>query len=1037
MVLPEIEVREIVSVDALLAEEPTFMAFTERDIETKIRALISNGLDGSDSLLERKTEAFRVLHRIATQTTSVRESYYNAKHLYVTDARRRDNSDLRQIVEDYGRIDKAPNLRIHQQLLDQYSYPLTDTAADNKKTVTTLRERQEVILGFDPMDIITLLPTETVVADEEIYLDMPQTDRQTMAERVACRAVYEEVTKLTFEQTVNLWSDLPTLQEVERVLIRFTLSAADTEILRRRLTRLAKRFNVEAARSTLNVMKSLKPRAWRPHSYQRPLLEALNDPARRAAPLLMSAEAQSMILPDTDFERAALPRTEAEMVADLLSGRTAGRAIVEALRKAITVQCKMDDLAFMRRATVDDTAGDQSLATAQRKWGKVGERLKDLIGRFLEVYKDEDEFRAGTDASNYDGDPIGADDLFDNKEAGEVFRPLKAAFSPQPNAPFADDDQPPLDAETVLPAPDRTPGKLELLREVTSMISALRTASKLPLSPDIFQRATADVVRVRRADVLRETFPDMTDDILARILAGENVLGNSTIEKANGDFHRDVQAYTIKTVALWTLQIQRASLEGTLDFQGSDANAMLLWSPVGPPFQRTSTGVLPYLSSLAATLIQNDEYGRWTTYLRSFSGTGAFEQAVLAAMETFPEELAATEAAFKEKHHALRRDAGELAEASLIQALEAKDKRAYHLKYLQVLVYLPRLMATRNKAAAGMASGCCLQKLGPEFRANQDFKDHKILQRMEQLKGLFAKRRLGREPRPVWARAFGPEGLRPVAVCSHVVVDKKKGEEEAATDQIDHKEWFKAFQTLIPKEHYVAIGSDAKAATQLAKSMAITNSRVAAFLLSDATPLDEFMAIQRAMPTLLNGLLTLTTDARPDEGQWIRAAVLQSVALCRAGNVGAIITPVAEPFIRRVLQYTIMSSIPSVSGNVTSVFAKKAGTALMQAMETKILARHVPTEAEVQATIDRLREEQKIEIIRIQDVMTDDDHRAAFNQLKAIVASKEYMEGREIGEVVVSDAAEFDYSAEANQDGGEGAEDAPDMDPYEGENPDD
>jgi len=1025
--LPEIEVREKVSVEEMRREMPNFIAFTDRQIEGKIRSLFT--MEGA--VLERKTEILVKLHKHVIAAAAAGPQEPSGVYYYTPDIDRADNSDIFEIMQQYEAIDKSRSHVAKQVALREAALGLVSKAADDASgplpTKTT-----ELIIDFNPIDIATVLAGDLIhlPIQDRVTLDVPTLEEAFLAERVEARNRFEEMAPPVFERIISSLKELPDTHFLDILMAKHNVDSVKAKMLGSILRRLEEKEAGEgmpAASGRHGGPRKLKI-VGLDESGQALLMSVL----KNITPIISEISVQDVTaLAQSQAANASfgsitggLPKTNYAIAKELAEGRLTPEDLGGAILRLRNMENTQRDIAFVRAmATFNAERFNAKLAKKLADWSLVHMTLRDDIGQILDIYKEVNEIKVGNDTSRYDGDIPGGEQ-FDNKESGEVFRPMPGTQNGGVRV-LDEGTRVVFDIKKLFPD-EVPPGKEEVVLPVAAMLEQLRSVSGLPFIPNmatLLQRASESVNRLSRRTILTTAFPDVADEIVQEILDSEVAYDNFLLppgfqelaQKVRREYQEDVQEVTLRAVAGWLIELQLSAMGGGLDLDLSSAatSCLIFWSPYGgAPLNDSKTGILPYLTHVIQLIVKNEYIGIWPAF---FPATDAAAlQRSLSTILDGPgflggrERLEESWVVFKRDRKDALVDKAKMAEMSLIDAINNKDKARFLPNYIKALILLPRVLAAREKdQAAFTVPGCCLQRLYSGFKANEDLQKYVFTQRMERLREVFAKKRVGMQLRP--------------QLASHPVEKKRKEAEEGEIKKkekaeverleplgvplaadLDQIEWLRNLN--IPPLHIKRVREDVKEATVLAEEMWATfqktirskSAEVTTFIFGETTSTEDLAAIIAMMPSVLSEI-----TKKPEDMEMINSGIQRAIEIRKATQLTGVISKVGERYFHRVFQYLLTTALllpTPIAGTTVKGFYEKALSATLKKVEIKIRAMRVPTEADIQDTLNKLRESDKVKAIQMQDVMQDDD-RSAFNMLKNLLAktaeTREYMEGRE------------------------------------------
>ena len=259
------------------------------------------------------------------------------------------------------------------------------------------------------------------------------------------------------------------------------------------------------------------------------------------------------------------------------------------------------------------------------------------------------------------------------------------------------------------------------------------------------------------------------ETIASAIPPSQHALARAKAREINAECTRALRTAFLSGIAAWVIQTQRAAVARAFVFDVLSAHPIFIdkWSVYGPPLtpaagaQREAAGTLQYIAHVAADTPAPPSAA--TSEALRFADAAELFAAVLPVFrDVFPDEsaaLAADWASYK-AHQDSKAAKAKAAKDSLRAALEARHVPRILREYIRTLLYLPGLLASGPAATARGAaiSGCCYQRITPEFRADTDWAQKE--KNLANLKAVYGRKRLTQADREIIALPRKPAAAR-------------------------------------------------------------------------------------------------------------------------------------------------------------------------------------------------------------------------------------------------------------------------------------
>lgn len=752
-VLPEIEIREIMSLEELLASNTSFVAFSESEILQYLTQLVQDSSRGKvfNDLFQKLRSIHEVPHPSIEYVVPILD----------TEVEPLEEDSHITIVESIAATSTAPNYISQLNEIYKVTYPLTikqnapKPHLESAAPVTVGLERgatkRYVLL---PRDISHAAYTLSGVA----YRAPVTTHSSYVYERTAVqeiqpfpknediafgklpkdvipsfKAVVEGITHLIDTHTLRVYLerygyDLERLSEEDLQILITKLKAVPTDEQEQekndRETRVdAVKFGTLASKSGFwNAFENMLQQRVDQDKFQL-MWEMLPSTTQLVAPAVQ------------------VPNDIADIALGVAENRFTMEEVVASLKytRALAEYQQVRELLESYQA-LDMESIKEKLASLRDRWEAITTSYVDRMpNEFLETYRDIAEIKEGTDTSTYLGDPQ------------RVYYEEAANNGDAMDANDEDEDVAADEVDMMIePLPvslhGYSEGCREILEHVLPIVQRIQQASGVPCHYEaLAQHLSSKIVRTSRKEYIDTNVVGLSSQLRTQLVhmdleralhAASMVIPvelsaqlKQVIQIAWKAWEDDLSSITYEALAWWVLDTQEKALNRALEFdatQGSFA-CMQKWSPWGPPLQADkSEGVLEYLVCVAIDI-------------DAVPGTvDTLKRHVMQSIEDDP-RVETLKSRFKDmgKDAPVMTDRAKAANMSLAEAIENKQKSRYLPEFVKTYMLLPGLLAGQQPK---MATGCCLQKIGADFKADSDWRG--TLKRLRDVKDAFAKKRM-------------------------------------------------------------------------------------------------------------------------------------------------------------------------------------------------------------------------------------------------------------------------------------------------------
>lgn len=746
-VLPEIEIRELVSFEELVAALPSFVAFSEDEVLHLMSQLVEDKHKGRvfqqvyNAVIKKRRPSQE--HIVPVLAASVEE---------VTDEK------LTEIIREFEEANEAPNYLSQMDQIAKIMYPL-------EKLHGTYRPVIPVTVGLaqDTKKRFVLLPKDIVA--QELYgiafRPITTTNQSYLHEKSNTHQIppFPNTDDIQVGQSIDeavidfqrVCDEISTLYDAHSLRVHLSrfgynfdmLNEQQLQLLISKLKTLIDDDNVGNDKSDLDADSKAsmfaKPTISR-HDMWETFSQALERPidkdkyftAWQSIASMMQLAAPAVDIPYDAVEIANGLKDNKFTMEDVI-------AMLKYERSLAQYKLMKNFLDGIQATSIEDIG--PLLDKHRNQWSRIFAAYVDRVNQeFVETYRDMTEVKEGRQEDGYIGDA----DTY--------------VFEEQANIPLNmnDDDvdeMDDVDVENDGVIPNKTydlssvsSGCKEVLEHVLPKLMKVKESSGLPLDINaLISYISSNVVRISRSDYLQAAVPQLAVDKRNQLLSMDMeralhitqfITPSSIIPPLKEaiitswkSYESDARSVFILATGWWVLDIQQKALarELTFDTMRGFLPCIRKFSPWGPPLQADKgEGVLEYITCVAkeTNVWHHSSEELKQSVMRIWEGDARIDD-----MKALYKELGKNVASMNERAKA--------ANLSLAEAIENKQKQRYLPEYVKAYMLLPGLLASyQNK----VAYGCCLQKIGQSFRADSDWRG--VLKRVGNVKDAFAKKRM-------------------------------------------------------------------------------------------------------------------------------------------------------------------------------------------------------------------------------------------------------------------------------------------------------
>lgn len=215
---------------------------------------------------------------------------------------------------------------------------------------------------------------------------------------------------------------------------------------------------------------------------------------------------------------------------------------------------------------------------------------------------------------------------------------------------------------------------------------------------------------------------------------------NNLIKNANKDFSIIIGDVINSSIAWWIIDIQSKIINNSIEIDNNKLNSIYIdkWFLYGEPLQKEKTliGIAPYIINIIKDFIEDKN---------DYKNTIDYDDIMKIINERYNDELDNLKKKHTEKTSKKKIEYGIIAQAKLIENYKNKKYDKISYDYIEALLYSP---GVNYKKIHKYLLGCCLQKLTKDFKPDSDFVNNSRND-LIQFKKQFAKRKETNKERSV------------------------------------------------------------------------------------------------------------------------------------------------------------------------------------------------------------------------------------------------------------------------------------------------
>jgi hypothetical protein len=775
-ILPEIEIREVVSIDEFIKNNPKFVAIDDEHLQIFFKQLFQKSSTAN---------GFYHLHKEIIEDKAV--DILNNIFVHV-DAIRKDTEDTEAYLEARDKALQAPTFELRRIELNKLEYPFDPEPIIQEKQYL-IDEPSNIVISQDPIDISKTLISDSVAETSlpvlGAYWKTPGLNKliyiyETSPKSAPFKYVPWKATSNIQPNSIDISFDSwlrknvqptfkKTLENIQAIdsLHSYTVSLIengyDISNLSINQDKLLRKY--------LQNLENIKEEDDKAHSQKYPEVTSIYPLLTYLESIKRHHERYTAYFKDERTYRiqealgsyiASLPNFQNEIDTtdpyELFQQVIQGTRTLEELKALITQLNIRENFnranTLLKSLSASKTYYDiDTMITFYKEIQKS--IIDDVQTPFVSLYNDIAEVKQGNDTSKYDGTPMTKADMIFEESAYEVVTPIEEddvtpeeeVYDSIPNSVF----------EKAFPEVSLVhEGIRDVIFYILPFLIKIRDASGLPWDINSWIKLySIETQRKSRAQLIKDAIPDINDFIVNRICVNTLDISMQLISDLNTaavaeklkaiypqifiKWQEDCKAALLNSLTVWLLDVLESSLNGTLDF--STFNGMIefadVWSPYGAPLieKKSNKAAINYISEVSATLLPYS----------NIQARALEERILIIAKEMYSERVSKLQIKYKEVEE--KKSKADKAIDELRQMLSdylaiTHDKSQFLKKrastYVKAYFYLPTLMPKDDKDVFRKqplwAKGCCLAKLDKDYEADRDLREHKNLNTLLKLK---------------------------------------------------------------------------------------------------------------------------------------------------------------------------------------------------------------------------------------------------------------------------------------------------------------
>lgn len=739
--IPEIDYYELVSIDEIIKNNPSFIAFSKEEIYNELFNFLKT---------KNKTECFlNLFYEIVNKKTNVNN------FIFVSDATRGEfeDSSIDEFIVELKKYDKLqPSLALKSK--NKLWFPLNYDKDNSKlrfkaaqKTTIELSENNHYIVFKDDETNLPIIGVyfytpdyicnddlnEKIMSNNRVKFDLLEsTDFTSVDDLIKNYKIPLPLDKID-EEDYNYSSINNLLQKYNYNLD--SISSDDLNIIRIHLDKLNK--NEKEVKRKFNAVQIKPIKIINPRYTFFNILKDIRG--------FIDESLKGKRMDKSELKKAAIENNDfTNNLSRIISkiDNSNYDVIIQTLRD-IRKNISIDNILKIY-AKFDDLNKE-----------KIIKRLDDLETKFellkfsfSDIYKfnftfknEEHELEIGGDEKKYEGIPtkIGnfnnndvGDDYDNNDEEVNLFQDKE--FNKYYNNYYYKLEH----------------GFIELLKFVLPFINNLEKISNLPLNYDVLVGHLFNKYRVidSRATIIKKHISDIDDTEIENINKKSIITilldqsENKEVRKATREYFDNLMNVIFDIVAYWSIYIQNEVLQETLLFNPEKCSpeCIHLWDDYGAPYDMTSkVGILHYITCVFKEVYSDIFKDQFYNIIPMKDD---YKELIIKHVTTEYKDELEKMAKFKVKHN--KQNKGREFYESLKQFLDTKDYKndKFFKAYIDALIYMPSVKFVKIHK---YLQGCCLERIDDNFSADLYLRTER--KDLKKAKEKFSGKRVFNEPR--------------------------------------------------------------------------------------------------------------------------------------------------------------------------------------------------------------------------------------------------------------------------------------------------
>ena len=757
-ILPEIEIREIVSIDDLIKENPRFVALPDEVIYLYINQFLEDNLKTN----AKSKGVFNLYKNIISDNPSI--NILNYIYFVMNDIVRIDTSDINEYLDNVEKANNAPTYQLRQLELNKLAYPFELTDENDNKF--KFDEPSNIILNESPFDISKTLINDTISLPvigaywkslsynkftyiyENLHSPPFKYIKIDANNNYSIESLYK-ILKPKFKSIIENILSIDSLHTYETIFAKYGYDIYDLNekqnlLLTNHIKTLKDEDNEEEAKSKIN------------NKY--PSIKSIYTVLSYLESIEKHSDLYNAYFKEDRLYRiqqilgsyiASLPNFQLEIELDdpytLLTQAITGLRTFEDIKNIIT-QLNIRNNFNQANNLLKEISKSHTYYNIEQFKIFYNETIKSIIDdkntTFITLYNDISEVVIGNDTSKYDGTPkIIPENVFEENQNYVFNDPIEEEIANPEEEVY--DSIPETIIENFPAYYEVHEGIKEVLNYILPYLVKIRETSGLQWDINSWIKSySVDKQRQTRKNKIKNILPDLNDFIIERICINSLEVSIERINQLNTvqtseilsnayptiykEWQDDCKEALFNSLTYLLLDTLESALNGTLEF--SILNGVIeyadLWSPYGTPLtdKKTATSPLYYISAVATNILP---YDKLTKEIIEEKILNHIHDKYILKLNKL-KELWINAKYKKNKQDKATRTKEELTD--ITRRLLAKEKINFLPTYVKSYYYLPVFIPKKDMVAFRKqpvwAQGCCLSLLDKNYEADNDWKPH-------------------------------------------------------------------------------------------------------------------------------------------------------------------------------------------------------------------------------------------------------------------------------------------------------------------------